>query len=420
MQHNRLITFVLAFLMFVVWCAPLTASAEVPTGPINYMDLDYSVKEGAAYNQVTVPIPEENLYLGIYNQSTTTNVAALRGSPSITYTVDPGIGYTLRVYPFSTYGLLLDNIPEGTILNFTLKVEVEGTENFYVPSLYKDYYYNDVSGNRVQNLITSQIDGTVGEVVHISYELKLFPDGANSFVPLFRYVNFGTALDGSAKYKFTVSDVALVMNISNGYWEQWLAEQNGQMIDDATDKITGSIQDSTDQIQDSILGVGDQISQDIAGATDQIMSGGQAGVELENDTGKLDQSADDLTNGVGEINKFEDDLFADVENNLDEIISGANINGIATPLLFVQNYVEKIFGAIPSNYRVVFTLPIFFGIFLYIVGHPVRAPRPDTSGDYVTRETFTTTEVLSGPNKGQSSTLRTVSESRITNRSSPE
>ena len=209
-MRKRIFSLILSCVVLCV-CAFGTfavAYAEVPTGPVNYMDLDYTVKEGAAYNQVTVPIPEECLYLGIYNQSTTSNVVALRGKSFITYAVDPGFVYTLRVYPFSVYGLLLDNIPEGTMLNFTLRVDVEGTENFYIPSLYKDYYYNNSSGTRIGNVIMSQIDGTVGNVVNVSYELRAFPDGAYSFVPYFRYVNFGTALDGSARYTFTVSDVS--------------------------------------------------------------------------------------------------------------------------------------------------------------------------------------------------------------------
>lgn len=404
--------------MFVFWCSPLTAYAEAPTEPINYMDLDYTVKEGAAYNQVTVPLPADVLTVSLYDQTNTSVLMTRNGIDSLSYVVTPNHLYTFSVYPLSLHGLFLGNIPEGTTLNFRLRVNVEGTENFYLPVLYKNYYYNDVSGNRIGNEIMQKIEGTTGEYVDISYDVKSsFGDGSYSFVPRFRYCNFGTAYEGTTRYTFTVTDVSLSMNISNGYWEQWLAEQNGQMIDDLGDRIEGSISDSTDQITGSIEDSTDEITGSIENATDEIMSGGQAGAELENDTGKLDQSADDLTNGVGEIDKFEDDLFADVENNLDEIIDGANINGIAAPLFFVQSYVEKIFGAIPSNYRVVFTLPIFFGIFLYIIGHPVRAPRPDTSGDLVTRETFTTTEVLSGRNAGATTTTRTVTQSRITDRS---
>ena len=82
------------------------------------------------------------------------------------------------------------------------------------------------------------------------------------------------------------------------------------------------------------------------------------------------------------------------------------------PLMFVQRYLNKIVAGIPSKYLIVFTLPMLFGLFMYIVGHPVRAPRPDTSGDQVTRETFTETTILKGPHAGRVSATRTVTTSQ--------
>lgn len=392
MQHKRWIIFVVILLLVMAWCAPLTVYAEAPTGPINYMDLDYTVKEGAAYNQVTVPIPAECLYLGIYNQSTKSNVAALRGRSFITYTVDPGIGYTLRVYPFSVYGLLLDNIPEGTMLNFTLRVDVEGTENFYIPSLHKDYFYNDIYGTRIGNVIMSQIEGTVGEVVNISYELKAFPDDAYSFVPYFCYDNFGTALGGSARYTFTVTDVSLSMNISNGYWEQWLAEQNGQMIDDLGDRIEGSISDSTDQITGSIEDSTDEITGSIQDATDEIMSGGEQGEILDQKDDALTDTAGVVNDGLASIESFQGQYMDAAAAELQDLVVSADITLLATDMVFVQKYANKIFYSIPDAYVVVFTLPLLFGIVMYVLGHPVRVSRLGNSGDKANNQ-MTTKEI---------------------------
>lgn len=412
------------FVIFVAACSfmlcllPSVASADVPSDPINYMDLDYTVKEGASYNQVTVPIPDEYLYLGIYNQSTGLSSVALSGVSSISYTVDPDISYTLRVYPFSTCGLLLENIPEGTRLNFTLRVVVTGSENFYTPSMYKDYQYKNASGNYIGNLVMSQIDGTVYEEVYASYELNSIPDSAYSFVPRFRYVNFGTAYTGSTTYTFIVDDVSLVMDISNGYWEEWLVEQNGQMIDDLGDRIEQSndalgdrIEQSNTEnmeaIRDSMVGVGDQISTEISSATNEIMNGGAEGEELDQKDDILADSAGSVNDGIGQIEDFQSGYMNTAAMELKNLSSSVNINLLATPLKFVQKYSNKVVAGIPSAYLLVFTLPMMFGLAMYILGHPVRAPRPDTSGDEVIRETKT--EILEGNNAGRVTVTRTTS-----------
>lgn len=441
MQHNRLITFVLVLLMFVVWCAPLSANADNWNDPIDYRDLDYKVTYGTEYNKVVVPLPVSHYYMAAYDMPPLGDggmIGESFGTNSFTYNYVKGRNYKIYAYPGGWRGFSLDGMPAGTRLHFDLLLTVHAEKDLVVAGMLdlyeRSYYLVNGEWKDIKNELVIDSYGW-GMPISLDFTVDGY-DGASSYVCGARIDHF-SAYD-RAEVTIVMSNVRLEMDVSVDYWTQWQNEQNGKLlgdikdsienstdeikgaIGDSTDKVTGSIQDSTDDIMNSVSGVGDQISQDIAGATDQIMTGGQAGGELENDTGKLDQSADDLTNGVGEIDKFEDDLFADVENNLDEIISGANINGIAVPLLFVQSNVEKIFGAIPSNYRVVFTLPIFFGIFLYIIGHPVRAPRPDTSGDIVTRETFTTTEVLTGRNAGRSTTTRTVTQSRITNRSSPE
>lgn len=127
---------------------------------------------------------------------------------------------------------------------------------------------------------------------------------------------------------------------------------------------------------------------------------------------KIQDAGDGLGDNIGEIQDFEDQYMGQLEDNLDDIIAGADISMLVAPLSFVQRYLNKIVAGVPSQYLVVFTLPMLFGIFMYIVGHPVRAPQPDRTGDTVTRETFTTSTVLAGPKAGRSTTVRTVTTSR--------
>lgn len=145
---------------------------------------------------------------------------------------------------------------------------------------------------------------------------------------------------------------------------------------------------------------------------DDIISGGSAGEDLMAGSDKLEDAGSDLGDDLGSIQDFEDQYMGQLDDNMDEVIAGADLTWIYPALSFVQRYLNKIVAAIPSKYLIVFTLPMFFGLFMYIVGHPVRAPRPDTSGDEVTRETFTETHILTGKNAGTVRSTRTVTTSR--------
>ncbi len=145
---------------------------------------------------------------------------------------------------------------------------------------------------------------------------------------------------------------------------------------------------------------------------DDLLTGGDAGDDLISGGDKLEDAGEGLGDDIGQIGDFEDQYFGQLEDNLDEVIAGADLSLLVSPLLFIQVYLNKIVAGTPSKYLVVFTLPVLFGIFMYIVGHPIRAPRPDTSGDVVTRETFTTTTVLDGPRAGSTTSSRTVTTSQ--------
>ena len=145
---------------------------------------------------------------------------------------------------------------------------------------------------------------------------------------------------------------------------------------------------------------------------DNILTGGEAGQDLAAGGDRLESAGSDMGDDLGQIQDFEDQYMGQLDDNMDDVIKGAELTWIYPALAFVQRYLNKIVAGIPSKYLIVFTLPMFFGLFMYIVGHPVRAPRPDTSGDQVTRETFTTTEILTGKGAGNIRTTRTTTTSR--------
>lgn len=152
--------------------------------------------------------------------------------------------------------------------------------------------------------------------------------------------------------------------------------------------------------------------QSVVNKLDVLVNGGEGGEELVAGGEELKDQTGSMKDNVSQIQGFEDQYFGELEAGMGDVISGASISMLVAPLSFIHTYINKIVAGVPSAYLVVFTLPMLLGIFMYIVGHPVRAPRPDTSGDQVTRETFTTTTVLSGRNAGQSTTTRTVTTSQ--------
>lgn len=145
---------------------------------------------------------------------------------------------------------------------------------------------------------------------------------------------------------------------------------------------------------------------------DEIISGGEAGEDLIAGGDRLENAGAGLGDDIGAIQDFENVYMGQLEDNLDDIIAGADISMLSASLSFVQIYLDKIVDGVPIQYIVVFTLPFLIGLFMYIVGHPVRAPRPDTSGDTVTRETFTETTILTGKHAGETRSTRTVTTSQ--------
>lgn len=253
---------VMVFALTLGFVLPTTVCAEVPTGPINYMDLDYIVKEGVEYNKVVVPIPEENFFLALYNQETYEKISSYRGQSSIYWRPNSNVKYYLNVYPLSNYGLDLSNIPEGTRLVFDLTITVHqesGYDNyFYLPNLQKKYFYTDSNNIRVGSEISINTDLQIGAPISVVYELDDFPTNAANVVPFIRGLNFLYTGSSDVTFEIHLSNVSLEMEISNGYWEQWLAQQMGDKLDDINGEL-GDVNDKLDDTNDKLDGVNDKL-----------------------------------------------------------------------------------------------------------------------------------------------------------------
>lgn len=121
---------------------------------------------------------------------------------------------------------------------------------------------------------------------------------------------------------------------------------------------------------------------------DDILSGGAAGDDLIAGGDRIENAGSGLVDDIGQIQDFENQYFGELDAGWGEVISGSSISMLVAPLSFIHTYVNKIVAGVPSAYLVVFTLPMLLGIFMYIVGHPIRVRRPDPCGDQESKAAF--------------------------------
>lgn len=264
---NRFSSILGAVSVFVVVCSlvfsfvgPVTAYAEWGE-PLNYQDLDYKVKLGSEFNTVTVPLPSDNYYFSWLDDS------GLRDDQygSTTFVIPGTIGdsHRIRVYPASTFGVALDNIPEGSKLKFDVKLteyasDDNGLVDYELPSVKLiGHYLVKQSGKWVWK--DTEVVGTITESSLAGKYTCEFVIQSNSynavgFVPLIQFDNFIPLTD--SYFKIEIVSAVLDMQISSDYWQQWQNEQNGEMLNALNDKLDGAINGTPEQNQQAQEAVG--------------------------------------------------------------------------------------------------------------------------------------------------------------------
>lgn len=330
--NKHLFPFVVAFVLFLGICSPVSASAEKWYDPINYQDYDYTVRYGDQYNKVSVVLPEFHYYMNIcVGDQPNVIVKTVHSTDTISYSFDPTKEYLIRVYPASSKGILLENIPVGSKLSFDIKLllmEENGTP-YYAPNLYKVSYYYDADG-QTNRETTHQMDGyTFGQSIRLEYTIEdVF--GAVSFVPSALLKQFKTT--AACEYYVVIDNAVLEMDISATYWQQWQNQQNGQKLDSITDgledvqeglyevedavnnsadRVTGAIDDSTDKITGAVSDAADEAAKDILNGnalTDDIAD--ESNEEMSAAADKLDSLGDQL-NSVEKPNADSMNVSAD-------------------------------------------------------------------------------------------------------------
>lgn len=345
-----------------------------------------------------------------------------------------------NVIPYASQtGLYVDNIPNDTSLAFDLSISYSqaGALSMDPGNIkVKVEYYCWVSGSDITNLRTDTFSFETVEggfegseyVVSLPFEFNLDkPDTCNTIAIYVDLGVIGLTVEEGTTATLELAASPLEMTFETSVMADLLEKldknnQTMQLINDKLgvnnswlEKIWTDFSSWYQQILDAINAIADMIS---SGVTDSIakiettvtdiFTGGDAGDDLISGSDDLENAGSGLQEDLDQIQDFEDQYMADFDNNMDEIAAAVDLTTLTAPLNFVWGYTNKAVAAVPSQYLVVFTLPALIGIFLFIIGHPVRAPRPDTSGDQVTRETFTETTILTGKHAGETRSTRTV------------
>ena len=396
----RLAPLILVSCMFVFALSPSASAA-----PINYRDLDYSVVVDGDNDIVTVSLPVDlsKIIVADEDWNVVHEIYGSRISCGISDDYHAGIEF------LSGYGLSISNIPSGTEMSFLFDISSTSVQ-ITGGSLYVDLNFRDSSGTSVSSSRVSLGNKPLGSVSanfvipSVPSAIAVFP--AVWWTPVSAYNEVDD--DGWTHLpvlNLRIVSVTLTMSISSLYRLQEETGRSNELLEEVKDQLAEqgkTMQDVLDQQE--------QTNEKL----DDIISGGAAGDDLIDAGDKIEDAGSGMGDSLDGMQDYEDQYTGEIDNYMADILAGADINLLSLPLDFAVRYINKIVEGIPRAYMVVFTLPMVLGILFFFAQHVVRAPRPDPTGDIVTRETFTTTEILEGRGKGRSTTTRTTTTSVIT------
>ena len=254
--NKRFFPLLVVALLLVGSCLPIRVNAAYdPTKPIDYTELDYSVKYGTEYNQVSVSIPSEYYYHNVYVGD---NSIEQIGGDTFVFTLSPGQTVGLYEYPAGYRGLSLDNIPVGSKLVFDFYLSISApVDPSWTPRFYQRYHYADLRGNWLGNSIRTEISGSLSQSYTIEYTVESV-ENAYAFVPSIAINNWGTYSMSDLTATVVMEDVRLVMDISADYWSKWQAGQNGKMLGEIKEEL-GNVNENLGDVKDELGNVNDKL-----------------------------------------------------------------------------------------------------------------------------------------------------------------
>lgn len=150
---------------------------------------------------------------------------------------------------------------------------------------------------------------------------------------------------------------------------------------DLNDRITSEIDELESAITNSISGLQTKLTSLITGfrtsmeswagtisdKLDQLIGGTTEGDELTD-------GAEDLESQIGDIDQFEQSQQDVLDNSFPAMQDSVSIGRFSSALAFVQRYINMSWLAI-ADFSIIYTLPLFIGIFFFICGRLPGATR---------------------------------------------
>ena len=98
------------------------------------------------------------------------------------------------------------------------------------------------------------------------------------------------------------------------------------------------------------------------------------GIQQSNELNELGGTSDSISQGAADIHDFEQSQQTVLDSNFSSIQSAVTFTSFNTALVFVQRYANMAFDVV-SPYAIVFTLPLFLGLFFYLCSRIPGATR---------------------------------------------
>lgn len=380
--------------MSVVAIFSLVFFVPVLAAPIDYNDYVYKVEVVGDQDLVYVKIPAEMAFVRIYDRENNYRTVYLDYGQTHDIPFEPGIDYRVEVNLFGyrqdeDIGLDLSLIPPGTKIvsgmgfNFDGDVPSKDWAGMTIPQPRVFYHYYEMGNSKYieyDSVVLASSDTSWADNIAFccdTYEVKNVDNAYRLTIAYFwQPVEW---VSDPLPTGITVTDTTLVFTISSLLRQQQMTGKTNELLKEVERQLADQGK-TLDDIRDQMGETNEKL--------DDIITGGSAGEDLMNKNDQMTDISGDLTQDMDQIQDFEDQYFGQLESNLGDVVDSASLNFLYVPLAFVQRYLDKIVAAIPSKYLVVFTLPMLFGLFLYIVGHPVRAPRPERKSDSESRNSL--------------------------------
>ena len=273
MLKKTLILALVLILLVGIMVFPASA-VEREVDILDYNDFITDVTVDGDNDLVTIYIPKEYLSIRVTDGSKTINSSYHSEKNYIVEAdLNAGVGYNIIFYLGYYCRLLLDNIPDETIIHFDLHAETSGSYDTPSPYYFVDYYGYDDGGYLLSKGQYVDIDGTgrypiVADRLPIEYDLPLSNVwNAESCVIGLSFRGLKPLTD--QHFVFTFDGMSMTMSISSLYRLQQETKRTNEILDRVEEELKSQgktldsvleQQEQTNEKLDSLPGeIGDEM-----------------------------------------------------------------------------------------------------------------------------------------------------------------